>query len=178
MVSDAGVLKRIDYSLIKGGGITEFDYWRLTSTLTMDASINTWTDITANWGRVTSGDGQGVIGTGLTDTSGIFSFPSTGYWKINYNFLINTAVSAGFTFYISMLTTTDNSSYSDASQIESTTVDQYDTTTVSQTFHFDVTDTSNDKFKFAYYVSAQNNWITGGNACNATGFSAIRYGDT
>ena len=178
MVSDAGVLKRIDYSLIKGGGITEFDYWRLTSTLTMDASINTWTDITANWGRVTSGDGQGVIGTGLTDTSGIFSFPSTGYWKINYNFLINTAVSAGFTFYISMLTTTDDSSYSDASQIESTTVDQYDTTTVSQTFHFDVTDTSNDKFKFAYYASAQNNWITGGNACNATGFSAIRYGDT
>ena len=161
-----------------GGGITEFDYWRLTSTLTMSASINTWTDITANWGRVTSGDGQGVIGTGLTDTSGIFSFPSTGYWKINCYFLINTAVSAGFSFYISMLTTTNDSSYSDASQIEGTTVDQYDTTTLAQTFHFDVTDTSNDKFKFAYYAGAQNNWITGGNTVNTTGFSAIRYGDT
>jgi hypothetical protein len=163
---------------LSGVGITEFDYWRLTSTLTMSASINTWTDITANWGRVTSGDGQGVIGTGLTDTSGIFSFPSTGYWKINCYFLINTAVSAGFSFYISMLTTTNDSSYSDASQIEGTTVDQYDTTTLAQTFHFDVTDTSNDKFKFAYYAGAQNNWITGGNTLNTTGFSAIRYGDT
>jgi hypothetical protein len=29
LVSDAGTLKRIDYSLIKGGGITEADMWRL-----------------------------------------------------------------------------------------------------------------------------------------------------
>ena len=31
LVSDAGTLKRIDYSLIKGGGITVADQWRLTS---------------------------------------------------------------------------------------------------------------------------------------------------
>ena len=31
LVSDAGTLKRIDYSLIKGGGITEADQWRITS---------------------------------------------------------------------------------------------------------------------------------------------------
>ena len=34
LVSDAGTLKRIDYSLIKGGGITEADQWRLTSNIT------------------------------------------------------------------------------------------------------------------------------------------------
>ena len=33
LVSDAGTLKRIDYSLIKGGGITEADQWRLTADL-------------------------------------------------------------------------------------------------------------------------------------------------
>ena len=31
LVSDAGTLKRIDYSLIKGGGITEIDTWRVTA---------------------------------------------------------------------------------------------------------------------------------------------------
>lgn len=32
LVSDAGTLKRIDYSLIKGGGITEADTWMVTAT--------------------------------------------------------------------------------------------------------------------------------------------------
>ena len=33
LVSDAGVLKRVDYSYIKGGGITMVDQWRQTSNL-------------------------------------------------------------------------------------------------------------------------------------------------
>ena len=34
LVSDSGTLKRIDYSLIKGGGITQADQWRLTASIT------------------------------------------------------------------------------------------------------------------------------------------------
>ena len=33
LVSDAGTLKRMDYSHIKGGGITAADTWRLTTNL-------------------------------------------------------------------------------------------------------------------------------------------------
>ena len=38
LVSDAGTLKRIDYSLIKGGGITMADSWRLSASFTGDAN--------------------------------------------------------------------------------------------------------------------------------------------
>ena len=37
LVSDAGTLKRVDYSYIKGGGITEADQWRVTSNFQGDA---------------------------------------------------------------------------------------------------------------------------------------------
>src|SRR5210317_1512304 len=73
LVSDAGTLKRIDYSLIKGGGITEADQWRINSNLTTSTQYGFFT---ANWERVDT-DGFGKIGTGLTESSGIFTFPST-----------------------------------------------------------------------------------------------------
>ena len=47
LVSDAGVLKRIDYSLIKGGGITQADQWRITS----NASLDSGDVVSANWER-------------------------------------------------------------------------------------------------------------------------------
>ena len=38
LISDAGVLKRIDASLIGGGGITMAESWRVTADFTGDAS--------------------------------------------------------------------------------------------------------------------------------------------
>ena len=37
LVSDAGVLKRMDYSYIKGGGITMADSWRITANKTVSS---------------------------------------------------------------------------------------------------------------------------------------------
>ena len=39
LVSDAGTIKRVDYSYIKGGGITEADQWRITSNFQGDANF-------------------------------------------------------------------------------------------------------------------------------------------
>jgi len=76
LVSDAGTLKRIDYSLIKGGGITEVDMWKMSNqTYTHDDYINT------GWSRFTDLSGA-PHGTGLTESSGIFTFPSTGVYEI------------------------------------------------------------------------------------------------
>jgi len=80
LVSDAGTLKRIDYSLIKGGGITEADQWRLTTNFTGAAESG----IQSNLERVDT-DGLGYLGTGMSQSSGVFTFPSTGYWYVTYN---------------------------------------------------------------------------------------------
>ena len=79
LISDAGVLKRIDASLIGGGGITVADEWYVSSSFTL-ASTGTNTPITANWTR----NNNGHIGTNLTESSGVFTFPSTGIYLIRF----------------------------------------------------------------------------------------------
>jgi len=81
LISDAGTLKRIDYSLIKGGGIEVADNWRLSANYTIDSSE---TDLDSNWERVDT-TGQGFIGTAMSQSSGLFTFPSTGIYFISFD---------------------------------------------------------------------------------------------
>ena len=59
-------------------GITEADQWRLTTTL----SNNGDNGITANWERNDTEFEK--IGTGLSQSSGVYTFPSTGKYLIMY----------------------------------------------------------------------------------------------
>ena len=61
-------------------GITMADQWRLTANTNQGVSG----DISSNWERVDT-DGFNYIGTGLTESSGVFTFPSTGIYLINFN---------------------------------------------------------------------------------------------
>ena len=60
------------------GGITELDSWRITSNFSGNAE-----PITANWER-DDAYGHGKPGTGMTESSGIFTFPATGFWYVNF----------------------------------------------------------------------------------------------
>ena len=64
-------------------GITEYDQWRINANL---SNVNS-NVITANWER----DDRHFekIGTGLTESSGIFTFPSTGKYLITFNMYTN-----------------------------------------------------------------------------------------
>ena len=174
LVSDAGTLKRIDYSLIKGGGITEADQWRLTTSFTGDAD-----PIASNLSR-TSSYGAGYLGTGMTQSSGIFTFPSTGIWQILWTLRVE--MSTGYRHQMNLKTTLDNSSYNVAAYIRvNGSASQGDNqATASQSFLFDVTDTSLCKCQFQIVdESGSNNNTTQGNAnYNLTCMSFIRLGDT
>ncbi len=106
LVSDAGVLKRLDYSLIKASGIEEIDMWRITSSYTSDNV----SEITSNWERADT-VGFSVEGTGMSESSGIFSFPSTGYWQINSSGHIFANGGARTYMGFGLRVTEDNSSY-------------------------------------------------------------------
>ena len=56
-------------------GITEIDQWRISADLSI-TTLNTLTHITANWERNDT-SGFGRVGTGMTESSGTFTFPST-----------------------------------------------------------------------------------------------------
>ena len=61
-------------------GITMADLWRVTSDVSVDQGYNY---LTSNWERCDTG-GFGQIGTGMTQSGGVFTFPSTGIYKINF----------------------------------------------------------------------------------------------
>ena len=80
LVSDAGTLKRIDYSLIKAtSGLSMVDQWRMTSDKSNVGTSNTVFD--SNLEQIDT-SGQSTVGTAMSESSGVFTFPSTGKYLI------------------------------------------------------------------------------------------------
>jgi len=172
LVSDAGTIKRIDYSLIKGGGLTMADQWRITADFSSQSGV-----ITSNFEQI-DGTGQGTLGSAMTQSSGIFTFPSTGIYlvKFNHNYYYN-----GFNQYnqARIDVTTNNSSFSTVAEGNQATANEssnFYVSTMVETL-VDVTDTANVKVRFQ--LSSQNTITTRGRSSdNLTNFTFIRLGDT
>ena len=154
-------------------GITMADQWRISA----DTNTSTNADITTNWERVDD-TGWSGIGTGMTESSGIFSFPSTGIYLINFQMRLTIAAgdgSCGITFN----TTVDNSSYTLVAQIDAgNTAGTAVAGSGSQSILFDVTDISTHKIKFATVAFASGTKILGNTAYTRNGATFTRLGDT
>jgi len=173
LVSDAGVLKRIDYSYIKGGGITEADQFRLTTSFTGDAS-----PLSSNLERVDTG-GWDKLGTGMSVSSGIFTFPSTGIWLVKFR--VNTVYNGENRYCTAAIqVTTDNSSYANIASgeqgIQSSSGNVYGNTLVETLI--DCTDTSNVKVKFYIDNEDDSTTVNGSSTVTYTNMMFIRLGDT
>jgi len=152
------------------GGITMADQWRLTANLNSNAS-----PISSNLERIDT-TGQGTIGTAMSVSSGIFTFPLTGIYLVRFNFM-GDANADGFNTFIEL--TTNNSSYVDISSCSAGDSSGYNVSGTQETF-IDVTDTSNVKVKFKTTSMAgnSNTHIYGNTSLNYTTFTFIRLGDT
>jgi len=175
LVSDAGTLKRIDYSLIKGGGITEADQWRLTSSF-----ANTGDNyVTSNWER-NDNTAFAKLGTGLSESSGVFSFPSTGLYYITWMVWGSQNGSSRYN-YARIEGTTDNSSYDGISWtsfgVLSISGSAGHATGVTSCY-FNVTDVSTHKIKFK--INTENSISINSQASgqsNSPAATFIRLGD-
>ena len=148
------------------------DQWRITTT----TNQGTDADITTNWERNDT-SGYSSIGTGLTESSGIFSFPQTGIYLIYYVARIQTESDTSANVLIKI--TTNNSSYSDVGRTASgNNSSTANVNSSSNTFIFDVTDITTHKFKFTTLSFATNTFLSGSSTEQRTGFTVIRLGDT
>jgi len=152
-------------------GITEADQWRLTSNLTADAN-----PISSNLERVDN-TGFDYIGTGMTVASGIWTFPTTGLYLIRANCLVD--IVADDNVLVTIATTTDNSSYSDAS-VSAGSGDGSATgsTMIMAEYFFNVTNTSTHKIKFVLSSLSSGSFMLGNTAFTYSGFTFIRLGDS
>ena len=173
LISDAGTLKRIDASLIGGGGITEADEWRLTTNFTGDAD-----PIASNLERVDT-SGWGKIGTGMSQSSGVFTFPSTGIWFVKFR--VNTVFTGGNRYCAGAIqVTTNNSSYANISASEQGIYSDggsYYANLLVETL-IDCTNTSNVKVKFKIDNESNSTTVVGSTNVSYTSMMFIRLGDT
>ena len=158
-----------------GTFISMADQWRLTSNTNEGSDA----DVTSNWERVDT-SGWGGIGTGLTESSGIFSFASTGIHLIIFQaefFMAAADASAGLLFKITL----DNSNYNTAAQTNSAGRASGDGSTNhggTGFFLFDVTNTTTHKFKFSTTSFGSSTRLQGNTDSSKTGFTVIRLGAT
>ena len=141
-------------------GISEIDMWRITTSAN---SNNSTTIMTSNWAR-SDATGFSKLGTGMSQSSGIFTFPSTGIYRLEFNSLATvaqgTSSSAAFAYIEATL---NNSSYSEIIGSASSIGDSGGGGTLyyanfNVATYLDVTDTSNVKVRFKLYSDGNVTW--------------------
>jgi hypothetical protein len=153
-------------------GITEADQWRLTTNFVGNSdpiASNLERNDTAGFGR---------IGTGMTESSGIFTFPSTGIWQITFVvFSWSNSQGAWSEVAATIETTQNNSTYivagTNSNQIAGNSFKQ----SSMQQYTFDVVATATHKVMFAIN-SGDNITVVGNTSNNYTYMSFVRLGDT
>ena len=172
-----GPLPAISGAALTGisAGITMVDTWRITT-----AFNHTNGDLTSNWSRQqTPATHFGGFGSAMTESSGVFTFPSNGHYLV-------TAIISGYghgsrTYVgnIQKISTNSGSSFSNAiSAWSSTYADSAHFSVVTRDI-YDVTSYSTTRWK--QYVEAQGLMqIFGSSTGNIglTGVQFIRLGDT
>tara|TARA_R100000541_G_scaffold627_2_gene4027 strand:- start:1619 stop:2461 length:843 start_codon:yes stop_codon:yes gene_type:complete len=157
-------------SFAAAGGITAATTFRLNASST---NSNSNADITANWEVVDTPD-YSTLGSAVSQSSGIFSFPSTGYWLALCHFYV--AMDNDGSCNVFLKITTDNSTYTTRAY-NSSGASGAQNGTVAYNTVIDVTNTTNVKCKFAT-GSFSSAYIYGETAATTSGVTFIRLGDT
>jgi len=154
------------------GGITEADQWRLTTSFDGDAK-----PIASNLERNDSTFDK--IGTGMSQSSGVFSFPSTGIWQVTWHCQVFTDAATA-AMWVNIQVTTNNSTYNNRGTMAASSA------RTSGTYYqcsannviIDVTDTANIKVQFELDVDGTSQSARGSSSTNMNTFTFIRLGDT
>ena len=155
-------------------GLKMADLWRQNTDTAISA--NTETFLTSNWEQADT-DGAGTIGSAMSVSSGVFTFPETGVYDITF-FATIYSPSQGATFATGRIhTTTDNSSYDRAADGNASIYHANGFSISTSSFMFDVTNTSTHKCKFDYAAESSLTW-EGSSTMNRTHVTFIRLGDT
>ncbi len=174
-----GTLRKTAMSRVKtyvGGGITMASQWRLTTSFTGDAA-----PIASNWEQNDGSDpAVSYHGSQMTESSGVFTFPSTGIYYVEllvgyyingdsgYNHSLIKAATNGSTFNTMTECTTFITGNSSANTWASTT----------GSIIIDVRSTSEDVVRFDIDVDSSGTTIVGNSTRDITAARFIRLADT
>ena len=166
----SGTLNAARYT---AGGITEATIWRVTTPFTGNAA-----PIASNW-EVDDTYANGLIGSGMTESSGVFTFPGTGYWLV----MLHMSHFGGDSDnqYITCIveySSNSGSSWAEAVRTYSSTGDanEYQNSSVHKIF--DITNTSTQKVRMNTTSQDANAHTMGDTSESATWVTFIKLADT
>ena len=152
-------------------GLSSAQQFRLT------ANVSSTGDITSNW-AVPNTENQGNLGSLVSESSGIFSFSSTGFYFIKFeaNYSITTATNSfGI---IEIYLTDDNSTYTSSTYSIFGGQSDYDLGFGGISTIIDVTNTTNDKVKFKFTDNTGSPRLNGSTTQNKTVVTFMKLGET
>ena len=155
---------------VTGGQNPFIQQWRLTSN---KSTSSTSSDISANLEIVDSGGYGGTSGT-MTESSGVFTFPSTGIYLIMAKGSYSASGGATSNYNeMDLHTTTDGSTFNRAA-IGWCYIASGGYGTASCDFVFNVTNTSTHKVKFRGASASSSAYLTGNTNDNQTHFTFMK----
>ena len=153
-------------------GIAMVDQWRITA----NTNLATNGVISTNWEQ--SDDVMvGTVGSAMTQSSGVFTFPNTGIYMITMYVTFN--VRGDGNVACVMQATADNSNWETVAQVYQGNRDASENIqTGANSFVMDVTNTTTHKIRFVTDSMGTSCEIAGLTDRNHTAFTFIRLGDT
>ena len=174
--SISGALAAVDGSALTGisSGLAVADQYRVNATFTNDAL-----PITSNWERIdTSGQG-GITGSQVSESSGIFTFPSPGIYLVRW--VAGARAYSGnsetqYEVHI-QLTTNDSTYVTVAESHQCGSGSNSDLNATCETL-VDVTAVSNIKIRVGVNRAASYSMTLAGSGKNDNSLTFLRLGDT
>ena len=157
-----------------GGGIDDSCQWRLTSPLQGNQTPLTGWELVDTYGG-------GGFGSAMSESSGIFTFPSTGWWSVVFH-LAGYSDNSSQNVIGQIMVTTDNSSYNHTCLTQQGIYDMSNSypshaSTTAQAL-VDVTSTTNVKVRFDYGAGQGGEYAKGHTTYTYTNAIFTRLGDT
>ena len=153
-------------------GILEFDSWYHTSNKAGS------TGVLDNIARNNFAAAASQIGTGMTESSGVFTFPRTGKYLVIFNGQFALNGSTNIVVY-TQVTSNNGTSYQNHARALDGNNGSGERSGSGASFAFiDVTDTSQIKVRFNVQVIGGSDQISGSTSFQTTTFTFIRIGDT
>ena len=140
---------------LPASGISDLNVWYLTTSFSGNA------DPMVNWAKYSGDHNTAGFGSDMTESSGIWTFPSTGFWQIRCSaYLYNNGNAAAGSVAMSAYFTTDGSNYDSSGNARSySNLPHSSGYYYSQNInihYFDVTNTSTHKMKVRMEGSPAN----------------------
>jgi hypothetical protein len=157
-------------------GVTDLDAWAISSNYNASSGSNI---ISSNWYQYRDRTSWPGVGSEMTESSGVFTFPSTGLWHIHfavgaYNSANNSGNYFGGQVYYS---SNSGGSYSAVTSSYDAIAGNSDHGTNTMETFLDITDASTARIKFHTNIAASKN-IFGDSSQFRTGAVFTRFGDT